>query len=96
MSEILSQLQDWYLSQCNGEWEHQHGVKIDTLDNPGWVVRVDLHGTKLADKPFGAVSRERSESDWIRCSVRDKAFEEFGSGNNLTELISVFIEWAQW
>ena len=32
---------DWYLSQCNGDWEHAYGVKIDTLDNPGWTLEVE-------------------------------------------------------
>ncbi|MBC6448487.1 Imm53 family immunity protein [Actinokineospora xionganensis] len=26
--------QRWYQSQCDEEWEHELGVKIDTLDNP--------------------------------------------------------------
>lgn len=95
MIEVLGQLQDWYLSQCDGEWEHQYGVSIDTLDNPGWTVKVDLQGTKLADKSFSAIWDERSDSDWIHCSVRDGAFEGNGGGNNLSELISVFLAWAQ-
>ncbi|MGK7942612.1 MAG: Imm53 family immunity protein [Crocosphaera sp.] len=24
-------LQDWYTSQCNGEWEHTYGIDIKTL-----------------------------------------------------------------
>jgi hypothetical protein len=40
-------LEQWYEAQCNGEWEHQHGVKIDSLDNPGWWVRISLAGTDL-------------------------------------------------
>ena len=32
---IISKLQDWYFSKCDEDWEHEFGVKIDTLDNPG-------------------------------------------------------------
>ena len=32
----LSALENWYAGQCNGVWEHGCGVRIDTLDNPGW------------------------------------------------------------
>lgn len=28
----FTQLQTWYVSHCNGEWEHTYGVKIDSLD----------------------------------------------------------------
>jgi hypothetical protein len=41
----LERLQRWYLGECNGDWEHSYGVRIDTLDNPGWIVTIDLHET---------------------------------------------------
>lgn len=48
MSEsALGFLQRWYESQCDTEWEHEFGVKIDTLDNPGWLVTVDLVDTDV-------------------------------------------------
>jgi len=35
MQNLLQFLQEWYLEQCNGDWEHEFGIKIETLDNPG-------------------------------------------------------------
>ncbi len=35
----LSRLQRWYSAQCDGDWEHGLGVRIETLDNPGWMVQ---------------------------------------------------------
>jgi hypothetical protein len=32
-------LEQWYFRQCNGDWEHTHGIIIETLDNPGWAVQ---------------------------------------------------------
>jgi hypothetical protein len=29
---------EWYLGKCNGIWEHRYGVRIETCDNPGWLV----------------------------------------------------------
>jgi hypothetical protein len=29
--DALFMLQRWYVGQCNGDWEHQYGVRIDTL-----------------------------------------------------------------
>jgi len=46
----LSELQKWYFAQCDGDWEHSYGVRIDTVDNPGWTLEIDLVGTNL-DKP---------------------------------------------
>jgi len=41
----LRALEDWYASVCDGDWEHTYGVKIGTLDNPGWTVDIDLRQT---------------------------------------------------
>ncbi|OAX48412.1 hypothetical protein gpAD87_09590 [Paenibacillus sp. AD87] len=45
MMNTLKWLQNWYLENCNGDWEHSYGVKIDTVDNPGWSVEIDLTDT---------------------------------------------------
>lgn len=46
---VLNWLQAWYADQCNEDWEHEWGVKIETLDNPGWSVSIDLEETDLED-----------------------------------------------
>ncbi|BFV59917.1 hypothetical protein KCMC57_up50210 [Kitasatospora sp. CMC57] len=43
----LGFLTAWYTAQCDGDWEHEYGIRIETLDNPGWSVEVDLEGTGL-------------------------------------------------
>ena len=92
----LQQLQDWYISQCNQDWEHTYGVKIDTLDNPGWTLEVDLRETELAGRSFEPLSRGDTEddADWIRCKVEQEKFMGAGGANNLTELLRVFLTWA--
>ncbi len=48
----LEELQNWYLSECNEDWEHSYGVKIETLDNPGWSVTINLEDTYLETIEF--------------------------------------------
>jgi len=36
LANVMERIQDWYRRQCDGDWEHSYGVKIETLDNPGW------------------------------------------------------------
>jgi hypothetical protein len=50
--DAITRLQMWYLGQCDGSWEHQFGVRIETLDNPGWSVTIDLDGTEYANARF--------------------------------------------
>jgi hypothetical protein len=70
-SDILTWLQSCYQSQTDGDWEHQNGVLIQTLDNPGWMLKIDLADTELAEKEFSAINEDRG-SDWIMCRVQDK------------------------
>jgi hypothetical protein len=93
-NQELEALQTWYRSQCDGDWEHTYGVKIETLDNPGWAVLVDLELTELQDRPFSAVQLERSEADWIHARVRDQKWEAFGGPLNLPEMLALFNSWA--
>jgi hypothetical protein len=37
----LTWLMRWYLAECNGDWEHSYGVRVETLDNPGWSLKID-------------------------------------------------------
>ena len=95
MSDALERLQRWYLAQCDGEWEHQGGVEIGTLDNPGWSLEIRLSGTPLADCPFELVSRLEHPSEWLLCKRTATQFEGRGGPLMLSELIAVFLHWAE-
>ena len=92
---ILFRLQNWYLSQCDEDWEHQNGVHIDTLDNPGWMMSVDIAETELEEKSFDFTKIERSEHDWIIARVDKKKFEIDCGPENLEEAMTIFLDWAE-
>ncbi len=54
-ADNLNWLSQWYLSQCDSDWEHSLGVKIDTLDNSGWTLK-NLTDTPLQGLPFERVT----------------------------------------
>jgi hypothetical protein len=91
----LGWLQHWYSAQCNGDWEHSNGVKIDTLDNPGWMLAVDLVGTSLQNKPFTPLNFDASDRDWMSVRVEDSKFKGAGDSTKLEKLIEVFRTWAE-
>src|SRR3954463_15781039 len=97
MDDVLSWLQTWYVSHCDGDWEHEWGISISTLDNPGWIIKIDLEGTLLADRSlsFVEVTKEMSENDWIHCRVQDNVFEGAGGPYNLKTLLEVFRDWCE-
>lgn len=79
---ILLELQNWYESQCNDNWEHSFGIEIGTLDNPGWYIEIDLSETSLESKFFEEMTINISNNDWIFCKVKDKKFEGCGDSQN--------------
>ncbi|WP_363168921.1 immunity 53 family protein [uncultured Lamprocystis sp.] len=96
----LAQLQDWYLSQCNGDWEHTYGVSIGTLDNPGWSLVVELTDSNLDGRSFAPVSHGvgadsvEDDPDWLTCEVKSNRFVAHGGPLKLDEMIMVFVKWA--
>ena len=88
-----SLLEDWYVRQCDGEWEHSFGVKIATLDNPGWSLTVDLAETRKDGAVLEKVFIERSENDWICYRTAENRFEVYCGPKNLSEAVKLFVDW---
>lgn len=94
MNEQLIWLQNWYDANCNGDWEHSYSIKIETLDNPGWMVKIHLNETVLENVPFQVIELERSENDWIHCRVESNQFISACGSKNLLEVLTIFQNWA--
>ena len=91
MNDVLARLQNWYSSQCNGEWEHSHGVTIETIDNPGWTVEIDLKDTRWENVSFEDLDFERAPGDWVRCSKKDAHFKGNGDPSKLDLILNHFL-----
>lgn len=94
MNDLLERIEAWYASRCDGEWEHRWGVQIETLDNPGWLVRIDLTGTSLADVPFETRENMESEDAWLECGIRDGQWVGAGGPRMLRRILAEFLDWA--
>jgi hypothetical protein len=94
-TDILLRLQYWYVSACNGDWEHQNGVLVESLDNPGWLVTIDLAGTTLESETFQEVSDLTPKVDWVRCWVEGGKFRGAGGPLMLGRIFDIFLGWAE-
>ena len=95
MSDELAELQRWYQAQCDGDWEHDGGIAIGTLDNPGWQVSIYIVGTALAGQSFTVVEEKYDDdTEWLRCWVADGKFEGRGGVAQLTRILRIFLDWA--
>ena len=99
-------LMNWYLAQCKEDWEHQYGVSIGTLDNPGWSLTIDLEQTSLEGKPFEPIFENLAGSQaasqglsgdvrWMEVKVEGTKFRAYGGPRDLSRLIATFRSWAE-
>ena len=92
----LSRLSDWYLHQCDGDWEHSFGFQIGTLDNPGILIDIDLVDTDLEGVAFEEVrDNHTSKSDWFICKRTATKFEARGAASRFEDILIIFLDWAE-
>ncbi|WP_163341178.1 immunity 53 family protein [Desulfopila sp. IMCC35008] len=98
--KAIKELEEWYLSQCNEDWEHTYGVEIGTLDNPGWLLKIDLMDTDLEDSEYQEFSygvgeeADTSGDNWLITKLENGKFVGYGGPQKLEELIRLFLAWA--
>lgn len=100
----LNWLAAWYPTQCDNDWEHSYGVKIDTLDDPGWTITIDLTDTSLQHQTFERAGQGEPSGDldeWLRtgswwaASVQGDAFRISCGPLDLSAAIGVFRQGAE-
>ena len=95
MLSILKWLEMWNRSnRSNSSWDNIYGITICTLDNPGWLVKIELSETPLAGKDYENFSIDNGDNDWIVCRVTNGVFEGIGDPYKLEEILVIFRKWA--
>lgn len=90
LTNIINWLQTWYFQQCDGDWEHEYGIKIYTIDNPGWAVKIDLNGTRWEFLDMDRKRHEKSETDWYDYQIKNGVYAAYGDPHKLRDLIVAF------
>ena len=89
---MLEWLENWYESQCDGNWEHDYGVKIENIDNPGWSITININEIieKVTLNKIDWTIIGDFESKWVGFMLSDDIFKASGSSKNLSILIYIF------
>ncbi len=90
----LEWLGNWYQRQCNGEWEHRHGVQLEMLEQQGWQLTINLTGTSAENAAPQRLSLDSSGGTWIACSISPERFEGAGDPRRLEQIIGIFRKWV--
>lgn len=101
----VSQIENWYAANCDGDWEHQGGLDISTLDNPGWRVQLDLDTIEHRfDETVASLDRSVADDDvtsgpdWIfyRFDRNKNVLVAYCGVRNLTEVLAFMLDEANY
>ncbi|MEL6672671.1 MAG: Imm53 family immunity protein [Bacteroidota bacterium] len=93
MRDLIESLQNWYTIHCDGDWEHDYGYEIGTLDNPGFYVRIDLADTALWELDIErSFQHPQDEQDWFQIKVEDQSLLCACGPPNLSRVLTMFFE----
>jgi hypothetical protein len=97
----LARLQTWYSHRCNGEWEHSSGIIIQSCDNPGRWIKINLIGTPLQTRAFAEIAegvdvqRFALGSHWLSCHTENGIWHGAGDATKLERILEIFLAWAE-
>ncbi len=95
MNDDLAFISRWFAARCDGRWEHQFGISIETIDNPGWTIVIDLRATPLERSSFAPINSNVRDSDWIKCEVVDGKFTGAGDPSKFGAILRLFVDFAK-
>jgi hypothetical protein len=97
----IERIAGWYIRQCDGEWEHHQGISIQSCDNPGWWVKIELKGTALESIAFNRTAENvdaqgfQQGPRWLHCKVADGVWDGAGDETRLEQILELFLKWAE-
>ena len=92
----LDWLMHWYEAQCDGEWEHGYGIRIESLDNPGWSLEIELQGTSWDGRTIERIEHDyEHETEWWTVWTEDNSFQGAGGPLQLGAMIEAFRRWVE-
>lgn len=87
---LLNWLMNWYNTQCDGNWEHDYGILIETTDNPGWSIEINLQNTSVNDLEIPWGYHQINETSWYGYKIENSLFTASCSPLYLENLITIF------
>lgn len=87
---MINWIQNWFKEQCDGNWEHDYSIKIETLDNPSWHVAINFSYTDLDIDNIDWKLYETAETNWVGFSVTNSIFNGSGDPLKLDLILNIF------
>ncbi|EMO32648.1 hypothetical protein LEP1GSC175_3401 [Leptospira santarosai str. HAI821] len=89
---MFSWLMEWYQFQCDGDWEHEYGIEINTNGDRGWQVKIEVSFTELDGVVINHTLIQQGLNDWYSFSLKDGKFLAEGDPKELSIILEKFKE----
>jgi hypothetical protein len=90
----LDYLSHWFASHCDGDWEHEVGIKIATLDNPGWSLNIRIEDTELWGVVVDWTRVDEDDDSWLHWRSTGSMFEARCGPRDLGRALEAFHHFA--
>lgn len=91
----LEWLENWFSEVCDGSWEHDNGIIIETIDNPGWRVEISLEDTPWEKLSCPDRTIDCGEDNWVHIIKKQGRIVAASSCLNLDLVIGIIREWIE-
>ncbi|ULH30830.1 Imm53 family immunity protein [Leptospira weilii] len=89
---MFSWLMDWRKSQCDGDWEHENGIAINTNLDRGWQIKIEANFTEIADLILDYTLIQNGDDDWYSFKFETGRFLAEGDPKKLSIILEKFKE----
>ncbi len=104
--DVLCWLEEWYQEQWDDVLERDLGFSVQTLDNPGWLVKAALGGLLpekvtedgvlvVVGEPPSAKNGNVGGRVWMTCEIKAGQFIGAGDLTQLREILAYFRKWVE-
>ncbi|MCY0947870.1 Imm53 family immunity protein [Streptomyces antarcticus] len=83
-------LRHWHAQQRGGDWEHEWGVRIATLDHPGRSLEIGLEETDPEGREYLRQDVNRITQDSVWTWTAEKSFHAACGPGNFAGALTVF------
>ncbi|EMO23578.1 hypothetical protein LEP1GSC168_0880 [Leptospira santarosai str. HAI134] len=80
---------EWYQFQCDGDWEHEYGIEINTNGDRGWQVKIEVNFTELDGVVINHTLIQQGLNDWY-------SFPKDGLAEGDPKKLSIILEFGIW
>jgi hypothetical protein len=93
--KMINWLQNWVFQNCDGKWGKINRIFLRNIDNPGWLLTLQLANSRYENKHVPKMKIDRTENDWCHCFIDDEKFVDTGGPCNLNEMLNYFKDFVE-